>query len=181
MIDEVFKHNKRFVASGAYKAYATNKFPAMKVAILTCMDARLIEILPSAVGFKNGDVKIIKNAGGIISHPYGSVIRSILVAIYELGVDTIWVIGHSDCGMNHMEANTILNSMRERGISQELLDEIAESEGIDYDSWLGGFPCVHDAVKTSMEILRNHPLIPVGITVEGMIVDPKTGELTRVL
>ncbi len=181
MIDEVFKHNKDFVESGAYKAYVTDKFPDMKVAILTCMDARLIELLPSAIGFKNGDVKIIKNAGGIISHPYGSVIRSILVAIYQLGVNTIWVIGHSDCGMNHLEATTLLDSMRKHGISQDLLDDIAVNEKIDYDSWLGGFPCVHDAVKCSMSTIKNHPLIHKDITVEGMIVNPKTGELTRVL
>ena len=181
MIDKIFEHNKQFVSSGAYKAYATDKFPDKKVAILTCMDARLIELLPSALGFKNGDVKIIKNAGGIISHPYGSVTRSILVAIYQLGVDTIWVIGHSDCGMNHMEAETLLESMRQRGISQELLDDISAKENINYNSWLGGFPCVNDAVKSSMSVIKTHPLIPKDITVEGLIVNPKTGELTHVL
>ena len=50
------------------------------------MDTRLTELLPAALGIKNGDVKIIKNAGGTITHPFGSAMRSLLVAIYELGI-----------------------------------------------------------------------------------------------
>ena len=53
------------------------------------MDTRLTALLPAALGIKNGDVKMIKNAGGVISHPFGSVIRSLLVAIFELGVEEI--------------------------------------------------------------------------------------------
>ena len=62
------------------------------------MDTRLIELLPAALGIRNGDAKIIKNAGGVITHPYGSVMRSLLVAILELGVEEVMVIGHTDCG-----------------------------------------------------------------------------------
>lgn len=54
------------------------------------MDTRLTELLPAALGIHNGDVKIIKNAGAVISHPFGSVIRSLLVAIIELGWKKLW-------------------------------------------------------------------------------------------
>ena len=68
------------------------------------MDTRLTELLPAALGIHNGDVKIIKNAGAVISHPFGSVIRSLLVAIIELGVEEVMVIAHSDCGACHMNS-----------------------------------------------------------------------------
>ena len=64
---------------------------------MTCMDTRLVELLPATLGLKNGDVKIIKNAGAVISNPFGSVVRSLLIAIFELGVEEIMVIGHTDC------------------------------------------------------------------------------------
>lgn len=64
---------------------------------MTCMDTRLVELLPAALGLKNGDVKIIKNAGAVISNPFGSAVRSLLIAIFELGVKEIMVIGHTDC------------------------------------------------------------------------------------
>ena len=86
----------------AYEPYLTSKYPDKKLAILTCMDTRLIELLPAALGLKNGDAKIIKNAGGVITHPYGSVaVRSLLVAIIELGVEEVMVIGHTDWRAGH--------------------------------------------------------------------------------
>ena len=88
MIDEILKYNKEFVANRGYEEFITNKYPDKKIAILSCMDTRLTALLPAALGIKNGDVKMIKNAGGIISHPFGSVIRSLLVAIFELGASS---------------------------------------------------------------------------------------------
>lgn len=36
------------------------------------MDTRLVELLPAALGIRNGDVKMIKNAGGMITGPFDS-------------------------------------------------------------------------------------------------------------
>ena len=91
MIEDILKYNKQFVENKGYEKYITNKYPDKKIAILSCMDTRLTELLPAALGIKNGDVKMIKNAGGIISHPFGSVIRSLMVAIYELGVKDVGI------------------------------------------------------------------------------------------
>ena len=74
MIDELLKFNREFVKSKGYERFITNKYPDKKIAIVSCMDTRLTELLPAALGIKNGDVKIIKNAGAIISHPFGSVV-----------------------------------------------------------------------------------------------------------
>ena len=75
MIDEIMEYNRKFVENKGYEPYLTSKYPDKKLAILTCMDTRLLELLPAALGIKNGDAKIIKNAGGVIVHPYGSVVR----------------------------------------------------------------------------------------------------------
>ena len=74
MIDEILKYNKEFVEEKKYEQYKTSKYPDKKIAIITCMDTRLTELLPAALGIRNGDVKIIKNAGGTISQPFDSVI-----------------------------------------------------------------------------------------------------------
>ena len=106
MINEILKFNKEFVANKGYEKFITNKYPDKKIAILSCMDTRLTELLPAALGVKNGDVKMIKNAGGIISHPFGSVIRSLLVAIFELGElfcgpgGLAWGATNADIGLN---------------------------------------------------------------------------------
>ena len=104
MIEEIKEYNRKFVEDKEYERFATSKYPDKKIAIVTCMDTRLIELLPAALGFRNGDVKIIKNAGGTIVNPFDSTMRSILVAVYELGVNEIMVIGHTGCGVQGMDA-----------------------------------------------------------------------------
>ena len=124
MIDELVSYNREFVKNKGYEKYITNKYPDKKIAIVSCMDTRLTELLPASLGIKNGDVKIIKNAGAIISHPFGSVIRSLMVAIYELGVVEVMIIGHTDCGAKHMNSSEMIEKMKERGIPQERIDMI---------------------------------------------------------
>ena len=76
----MMRYNRQFVESRSYEQYHTSKYPDKKIAIVTCMDTRLVELIPAALGIKNGDVKIIKNAGGTITNPFDSTVRSLLVA-----------------------------------------------------------------------------------------------------
>ena len=119
MIDTILEYNREFVANREFEKFATSKYPDKRIAIVTCMDTRLVELLPAALGIKNGDVKMIKNAGGTITNPFDSTVRSLLVAVYELGVNEIMIIGHTNCGVQGMDANEMLSLMRERGISEE--------------------------------------------------------------
>ena len=59
MIDQIIDFNKSFVAQKGYEKYLTDKYPDKKLAVLSCMDTRLTELLPAALGLKNGDAKII--------------------------------------------------------------------------------------------------------------------------
>src|SRR2546423_14892193 len=99
ILADMLDHNETFVRRKEYEKFLTDQFPNKRLVILTCMDTRLIELLPRAMGVRNGDVKMIKNAGAIVSHPFGSVMRSILVAVYELGAAEGAVVGHPECGM----------------------------------------------------------------------------------
>lgn len=176
MIEEILKHNRDFVESKSYQRFVTSKFPDKKIAIVTCMDTRLIELLPAALGIRNGDVKIIKNAGGTITNPFDSTMRSLLVAVYELGVNEIMVIGHTGCGVQGMNAEEMLDLMRERGVSEEHIT-LMKHCGIDLAGWLHGFEETDTAVKETVDLIRNHPLIAADVRVAGYIMDSLTGEL----
>ena len=95
-----------------YEKYETTKFPNKRMVILTCMDTRLLELLPKALNLGNGDAKIIKDAGGLVSHPFGSVMRSILIAVYQLQAQEVLVIAHYDCGMSGLKAEPVIESMK---------------------------------------------------------------------
>lgn len=179
MIDEILAFNREFVASRGYEKFATSKYPDKKIAIVTCMDTRLVELLPAALGLKNGDVKIIKNAGATITNPFDSTMRSLLVAVYELGVTEVMIIGHTGCGVQGMNADEMLHEMRERGISQEHIT-LMEHCGINLNEWLHGFEDTDAAVAETVDLVSHHPLMPEGISVAGYVMDSYTGELRKI-
>ncbi len=179
MIDKILEYNREFVKNKGYEPYLTSKYPDKKLAILTCMDTRLIELLPAALGIKNGDAKIIKNAGGVVTQPYGSVVRSLLVAILELGVEEIMVIGHTNCGVQGMDGSEMLHKLVDRGIDREHI-AIVRHSGINLEQWLGGFDSVEQSVRDTVEALETHPLMPKDIRISGYIMDSETGELSCV-
>ena len=176
VIDEILAYNKKFVEEKQYEKYTTSKYPDKKIAVLTCMDTRLVELLPAALGLRNGDVKIIKNAGGMVINPFGSVIRSHLIAIVELGVEEIMVIGHTDCGVRHVDSHAMIAHMKSRGVPQESID-LMKYCGVDFESWLAGFDTEEQSVMDTVETIKNHPLIPHDIRIGGYIIDTFTGAL----
>lgn len=176
MIDEILVFNKEFVQNHKYEQYITNKYPEKKIAIVSCMDTRLIELIPAALGLKNGDMKIIKNAGAVISHPFGSAMRSLIIAIYELGVEEVMIIGHTDCGTLNLDSKRVVGHMTERGVSKEQL-QMLEYCGVDFKKWIGGFSDTATAIRQTVDLVRNHPLIPGDVSVQGFIIDSVTGEL----
>lgn len=178
-MESIKRHNEEFVKSGGAKPFETSKFPDKKIAIVTCMDTRLVTMLPAALGIGNGDVKMIKNAGGLVTDPYGDTMRSLLVAIYELGVETVMIIAHTTCGVEGMNGAHFIEDMEKRGISHDTIEEIKKS-GVDLEGWLTGFCNTEDAVRESVELVKNHPLLPQGIRVEGFVIDTLTGKLNEV-
>jgi carbonic anhydrase len=178
-MDEILEFNKHFVDEKKYEDFKATRYPNKKIAVLSCMDTRLTELLPAALNLKNGDAKIIKNAGAVISHPFGSVMRSLLVAVYELGVDEILVVGHTDCGMQSMDSGKLIGKMLERNISQESIDMV-KYYGVDLDKWLKGFDDVNTSVIETVSTIKKHPLIPENVNVYGLVINPETGELRKI-
>lgn len=180
LLDGILTFNESFVNNKAFEKYRTTKFPDKKLVILSCMDTRLSELLPKAMNLKNGDAKIIKSAGAIVNHPFGGVMRSILVAVYEFRAEEICVVGHYGCGMASINPENIVQTMIKRGISKQTIETI-ERSGIDLKDWLHGFGRIEDSVRQTVELIKQHPLMVTDIPVHGLIIDPDTGKLDVVI
>lgn len=181
MIPDILEFNKKFVAEKKYERYVTDKFPTKKLVILTCMDARLSELLPRALNLRNGDAKIIKNAGAIITQPFGSAMRSILVAIYEMQASEVMVIGHYGCGMTNLDTESIVGKFKDVGGVPQLAIDTLENAGIRMERFLQGFSDPKEGVLHSVRMVRKHPLVPRHVPVHGFLINPETGELDVVV
>lgn len=175
-LPEILTHNAAFVGNKEYEEFLTSALPNKRLVIITCMDTRLVELLPKAMGLRNGDVKMIKIAGAVVSHPFGSVMRSVLLAVYQLGAEEIAVVGHHGCGMTALSADEVLDKAHRRGISTDTFASL-DRAGVNLRHFLTGFESPQAGVLASVEIIRNHPLLPKDVAVHGLIMHPETGRL----
>lgn len=179
-LHEMMEYNRSFVSRKAYEPFRTTKYPNKKMVILTCMDTRLGEMLPRAMNLENGDAKIVKTAGAVVSHAFGSIMRSILLAVYELNADEVCVVSHYDCGMNGLQADKILSKAKSRGITGEAIKTLQNAR-VGLNEWLTGFQSPEESVAHSVRQIREHPLFPPDVPVHGLIIDPETGRLDIVV
>ncbi|HYF95851.1 MAG TPA: carbonic anhydrase [Symbiobacteriaceae bacterium] len=170
LLDEILAHNRRFVEE---RERPLSKVPARKIAMFTCMDTRLVEFLEPAMGLGRGDAKVIKNAGNTLVSADGSVVRSLVVAVYSLGCEEIYVIGHRDCGMSQLDEDELERRMLERGVPRQLLTLLHPS----LVEWVGGFHNAEANVKNVVAQLRSNPLLPRDVPIHGMMFDPANGRL----
>lgn len=179
-IEQILQHNAAFVAAEEYKKYAADKFPSRRVAVVACMDTRLTLLLPAALGVRDGDIKLIKNAGGLVTDVTDSAMSSLLVGIYELGVEEIMIVAHSDCGACHLCGDEMRHLMLQRGIDEKAIHRFEEDNAVEVNAWLDGFHDTEKAVAESVALVKEHPLVPADVVVKGFIIDTLTGRLTPV-
>src|SRR5512147_1331173 len=122
LLDTILEANRKFVHPGAFPPLPKN--PVKQFAIFTCMDTRLVDFLEPAMGIRRGDAKVIKNAGNTVIDPFGGVVRSLVAAIFMLGVEEVIVIGHKDCGMASVDPSQLKQQMIERGIEPHAIDSL---------------------------------------------------------
>ena len=136
--------------------------PAKKVAVVACMDAR---ILPSHVlGLEVGDAHVIRNAGGVVS---ADTIRSLTISQRLLGTEEVILLHHTDCGMLTFSDDDFRRS-------------IQEDTGIKPDWHSESMTDLEDDVRQSIARVKASPFIPNKGSVRGFVYDVETGELREV-
>jgi carbonic anhydrase len=139
--------------------------PAPKLAILTCMDPRLNDLL-QWLDIKPADADVIRNVGTAATT---DVVRSLMFSIHVLGVPEIMIIGHSGCGMEMFSEEEFENHLQKQtGVWAVAPDK---------------FHCYSDVNWTTQKQvlkLRSHPWIPSKVVIRGFVFDLSTGELREV-
>ena len=141
-------------------------FAHRHAAILTCMDSRL---LPNEfMGFKAGDIHLIRNAGGRASD---DAIRSLIISSKLLKTNQFFVVHHTDCGMQRFTNESV---------QEVLASALASSVTYQPIDWLTIQHGLFKSVLEDVTKIRNHPLISSDIPIYGFIFDVMTGKLIPV-
>lgn len=171
LLDTVIAANRSFIHPDAFPPLPKN--PKKQLAIFTCMDTRLVDFLEPAMGIKRGEAKVIKNAGNTVIDQNGGVIRSLVTAVFLLGVEEVFVIGHRDCGMSQVDPVDLRSRMIARGIAPAAIDALEPGLA----QWLGAFACPEKNVEDVVRLIRTSPLIPHDVPIHGLLFCPNDGHL----
>jgi carbonic anhydrase len=179
-LKKVLKANAAYAADFGDRADLPGR-PRRRIAILTCMDARLDPA--KFAGLAEGDAHVIRNAGGRASD---DAVRSLVISYKLLGTKEWFVIHHTHCGMETF-TNEVMAGLLETSLKTATFDEsgwhdpcegpgCADGGSID---WLA----IDDRVQSLVDDvrrIRNHPMVPGDISIYGFLLDLKTGKLVEV-
>jgi carbonic anhydrase len=135
--------------------------PGRKLAVVACMDARLIPT--KVLGLQEGEAHVIRNAGGVVTD---DTIRSLAISQHKLGTEEIILIHHTDCGMLTFR-------------DDEFRDELQEETG-EKPTWAAeSFTDLERDLRQSMQRITSSPFVP-NKNVRGFVYEVETGRLREV-
>ena len=136
--------------------------PALHVAVVACMDARLNPY--GLLGLHEGDAHVIRNAGGVVTEDE---IRSLTISQRLLGTREIILIHHTDCGMLAFT-------------DDDFKAQIEADTGLR-PSWAAeSFRDPAQDVRQSLARIQASPFIPHKDQVRGFVYSVTDGTLTEV-
>jgi carbonic anhydrase len=162
-IDELIPANQAYARTfGTFDRGNLPLTPARRLAILTCMDAR---ILPSRqFGLSEGDAHVIRNAGGRAR----DALRSLIISQRLLGTREVAVIHHTDCDML-----TFSNRDLRVKVKEDLGKDTGEFDFLPFTDLEG-------SVRQDLEFLQATQLLDPETVFRGFVYDVRTGRLAEV-
>jgi carbonic anhydrase len=159
-IDELIRANEAYAST--FDRGDLTLPPKRRIAILTCMDAR---ILPSKVfGLEEGDAHVVRNAGGRAR----DALRSLVISQRLLGTTEVAVVHHTDCGML-----TFTN----RDLRAKVQHDLGRDTG-EFD--FQPFQDLDSSVREDVEFLVGSELLDPKTLIRGFVYDVATGRLREV-
>ncbi|MFE3460593.1 beta-class carbonic anhydrase [Nocardiopsis aegyptia] len=159
---DVFAANDDYAAQ--FSMSGLKPLAARGLALVTCMDSRIEPL--DMLGLKPGDAKILRNAGARVTD---DTLRTLVLAVYLLGVDRVLVLPHTRCKMASVENDDVVHDLiqEEYGVDTRSLEFHTNSDQLG-------------ALKHDLERIRHHPLLPQGLPVAGAVYDVDTGRIAPV-
>jgi carbonic anhydrase len=147
-----------------------------RLAILTCMDAR---IEPSKlVGVRGSAAHVIRNAGARATE---DAIRSLVLSYQLLGTREWFVVQHSHCGMALLTEDLtreLLHGASRAGSSGVKISVPSAREGRQIHKL--ALRDQEQSVAADVARIRNHPLVPADVPIYGYIYHVETGRFLAV-
>ena len=160
VIDDLLANNRAY--SSSYERCTSTSRPTLRLAIVTCMDAR-IDVF-AALGLPQGAAHVLRNAGGVVTD---DVVRSLAISQRRLGTEEVMLIHHTDCGMQLITDDAFRA-------------ELQQATGMAPSFAIESFRDVDADVRQSIARVRNSPFLLHRDRVRGLVYDVNTRALREI-
>ncbi|MCP3738267.1 carbonic anhydrase [Rossellomorea sp. BNER] len=149
-----------------------------KALFLTDIENGLEPILQEVTNIRPENMLTIQCYGPVISNPYGDIMRSVIIAIYQENVEEIFVVGTKDKETATVNVLTQLDSMKDKMQTLEYLFQNSRPEfvGGTVNEWLNVKENGSENIEQCVNMIHHHPLVPSHIQVRGLIVNTEDGK-----
>ncbi len=152
-----------------------------KVLLLTDIKHGIEPIIQQVTNIQQENMLTIHSYDFVIVHPYGDIMRSIIIAIYQENVEEIFVVGIEDKETDIVNLQIQRDSIKNnREIDYLFKNCMPEFSSGSLNQWLSGQKNVSENIEKSIDMIRHHPLVPSDIEVHGFRID-RTGEKEMVV
>ncbi|MEH7180993.1 carbonic anhydrase [Neobacillus vireti] len=157
-----------------------------KVLFVIGMDQKLERFIKEETNVNSENMIILQTYQPVISHPFDDLMRDIIIAVFQDNVEEIVVVSTNDY---HKNTRDILNKIYK---NKELQDKI---QTLDYlfkncmpefpegtvSVWLHGGNTLAESVRKSVNIIRNHPLLPSHVKVKELYIEQANKRLSEIV
>ncbi|NLC76796.1 MAG: hypothetical protein GX750_04145 [Clostridia bacterium] len=135
------------------------------IAVLTCIDARLVGVLEEKLQLPPKSFYMLKTAGAAVLEESGEIMFSLLLATRVVQCRTILVIGHTDCAFAALSTGKLKHNLQQflpEGRLEHIFSVVGDEAAI---------------TLATAERIRNSPLIPEEVAIHPLLFDLNEGSL----
>ncbi|MEI3895723.1 carbonic anhydrase [Bacillus cereus] len=150
-----------------------------KVLLLTDIEHGIEPIIQQVTNIQRENMLTIHSCDSVIVHPFGDIMRSIIIAIYQENVEEIFIVGiedkETDAVNLQIQRDSIKNNRELDYLFENCMPEFSSGS---LDEWLSGKENVSENIEKSIDMIRHHPLVPSDVKVYGFKIDKTGGKET---
>jgi carbonic anhydrase len=147
-----------------------------KVLFVIGMETELDSFIKKKVNINPENSMILQSYGPVISQPFGDLMRDIIISVYQENMDEVVVVASKEVQKNDGD---ILNKIVEKKELQEniqMINYLLENGESPYpegtiSEWIEGGKTLTEDVQNSVNVIRNHPLMPPHVKVRGIFIE----------
>ncbi|EKN66497.1 putative carbonic anhydrase [Neobacillus bataviensis LMG 21833] len=156
-----------------------------KVLFVIGMEQKLERFIKEETNVNLENTIILQTYQPVVSHPFDDLMRDIIIAVYQDNVEEIIVVSTNDDQKNTGDILNKIDKNKELQNKIQTLDYLFKNCMPEFpdgsvSGWLEEGKTLTDGVQKTVNIIRNHPLLPSQVKVKELYIDLENEKVSEI-